>query len=123
MIATHLEGNADLGPLSTDAKNALQRLARMQREGLILVVRTSRLLKYNLVNQYLQYSVTTNQGSTRINIQQIQDPVFGSFVPSVNDLTGITFHVSDPNRVQVAVNGGVVSNSQMTITSHTIGFP
>ena len=41
----------------------------------------------------------------------------------MNDLTGITFHVSDPNRVQVAVNGGVVSNSQMTITPHTIGFP
>ena len=72
---------------------ALRRLRKYQDEGLVLVARTSRLLHYNRVRDYLRFDVLEAEGGPVIDIQSIEDPVRGSWLPELEDLRGITFEV------------------------------
>ncbi len=121
IIATHLEGNADKMPLSTSAVEALTRLSHLQYHGKILVARTSRLLQYNLVHQYLRYKTYQKLGQTWINILAVADPVDGAFVPSLNQLHGITFSVPDPLRTIILLRGTKIPATDETRSVGSIG--
>ncbi|PWI57045.1 hypothetical protein [Sulfoacidibacillus thermotolerans] len=124
VIATHLEGNANEYPLNQQTIEALVHLAHMQDHGLILVARTSRLLQYNLVQQGLQYRVFYNNqnGITEINITEVRDPVDGNFIPTWEQLRGITFHVENPSYVTLTINGVPVPDAELVRSAHTIGI-
>ncbi len=121
IVAQHLEGNADAFVLPTSAIEALTRLAHFQDRGSILVARTSRLLMYNLVTQYLQFHTTYAKGVTTIDITRINDPVDGAWIPTLDQLHGVTFDVRDPNQVVLRVNGKLVPESWIKRSPHTIG--
>jgi len=40
----------------------------------------------------------------------VEDPVFGSLVPTVQNLQGITFYVPDKDKVQIYVGGKEIEN-------------
>ncbi len=122
ILATHLEGNADKMPLSTSAIEALTHLAHLQDQGKILVARTSRLLLYNLVHQYLRYHVRKVGNQTRIDIVYVADPVDGDFVPTLAQLHGITFQVANPNHTILSIRGQQVNKVDIARSQHTIGF-
>jgi len=100
----------ELSPASIDAFRLLK---AYQDEGKILVARTSRLLRYNLA---LKFSVFTanqqNQGAT-INITAIKDTQFGDFTPTVNDLRGVTFYVTDSSKAQIHIRDEGVRESEI----------
>ena len=122
IIAQHLEGNPNRFVLPTSAIESLVRLAHMQDHGLILVARTSRLLLYNLVQQYLRYRTSYTRGVTYINIEDVADPVDGTFIPDRNQLHGITFVVQDPRQTVITVRGRPVPVQWLKRTAHTIGI-
>ena len=121
IIATHLEGNANRAPLSTGAVEALTRLAHMQDHGEILVARTSRLLQYNLVQQFLRYRTYLSHGNIWIDVEYVADPVDGAFVPTLAQLHGITFQVNRPGAVRLAVRGTPVPAAWLQRSARTVG--
>jgi len=121
VIATHLEGNADKNPLSTSAIESLTRLSHIQDRGKILVARTSRLLTYNLVRQYLQYRTWSTHGTTMIDILAVADPVDGAFVPTWQQLRGITFTVPSGRRTRIELRGLPLPAGLRALSTHTIG--
>lgn len=76
-------------PFHTEARNALKMLKTEQDNGNILVARTSRILKYNLAQLHVRYIY--NESKDVITISDINDPQFGPFTPSVDDIRGLTF--------------------------------
>jgi hypothetical protein len=90
-----------------DAKNqaALRNLTQRYESGEIYVTTTEKLLWYSLVHDNLQwkYEGDCNSG-VKINISAVQDPAFGRFVPTIEDLQGITFYTSCPSKTSVYVN-------------------
>lgn len=103
VVAQHLGGDAGKWPIYGDSIAALRRLAREQAAGRILVTRTSRLLRYGQVWQYLRYTKISRPGRIVIRIEQVADPVLGSFVPAAPDLRGVTFYVNDPARTDLYI--------------------
>lgn len=103
IVAQHLCGTTYPGVLPQPAVEALRRLAQQYYEGKILVTRTSRLLNYNVVQQYVSYRVTYEQGKAYIHILAILDPVFGAYVPTLNDIRGLTFYTSNPAETVIEI--------------------
>jgi len=53
-----------------------------------------------------------------ITIGNVEDPVFGSFVPRVRDLNGITFYVPDKDKTRIYINDDEVTNIQRNVPDH-----
>ncbi|NPV27437.1 MAG: hypothetical protein HPY81_08355 [Firmicutes bacterium] len=95
IVAQHLGANIDWPIFWESARAALRNLADEYYRGEILVTRTSRLLKYNLAQQYVKYQVVQTEQGKEIHIEKIDDPLFGPFVPSLDEVRGLTFYVDD----------------------------
>ncbi|MHB1684819.1 MAG: hypothetical protein ACYCYO_18665 [Bacilli bacterium] len=122
IIAQHLEGNPNSFVLPTSAIESLVRLAHLQDRGMILVARTSRLLLYNLVQQHLRYSTSYARGVTYINIEDVADPVDGTFIPDWNQLHGVTFIVRNPLQTVITLRGKTLPVQLLKQTAHTVGI-
>jgi hypothetical protein len=105
VVYTHLGKNTGYPYISEPTRKALRLLEMEYRKGNIFITTTSRLLKYHLNNKYLQWRVDVKQGKKNIHIENVSDPVRGSFQPSVEDLGGITFYTDQPERTNILVAG------------------
>lgn len=107
VVAQHLGALA--GPhgyrtiYSDAAVEAFRTLADFQERGLILVASTSRLLEYNRVSQHLVYESFESADRHTIRIDRVADPVFGDFLPTAEQLRGVTFSVADHERVDLTI--------------------
>jgi SAM-dependent methyltransferase len=101
IVAQHLGATRPLLRLGGPTVAALRRLDERQERGEILVARTERALVYNRNRELVRYSVTRDGDRTAIDIVGVDDPVRGRFVPSLEDLAGLTFRVRDPGRVDL----------------------
>jgi hypothetical protein len=111
VIATHLCANSAPLPLPMSAVDALRLVACFDEDGQILVARTSRLLQYNVAQQYLRWHVTSHDGRTIIHIDTIADPVFGVHRPSLDEIRGITFYVKNPAHTTIEIGDTPVPRS------------
>ncbi len=94
ILYTHLGDNS--GPpsyFSSQTKEVFQYLAKEFHEGRLLVTTTSRLLRYNLLYRYLDWTAETAGETLKIVIHGVKDPVQGYWVPTERDLGGITFYI------------------------------
>ncbi|MCW2278848.1 hypothetical protein [Heliophilum fasciatum] len=132
-VAQHLGGPNELYfPFLDEAVAALRELAEEQAAGEILVARTSRLLNYNLAEQFVVFEVrergpgqlwaqdqaqtqaqrrdqaVTTPGRYVLNILRIDDPHLGTFVPAIDAVRGMTFYVPDPAHFDLAIGGQLV---------------
>lgn len=92
------------GNLNEAGISALKTLAEYQNEGKILVARTSRLLEYDLAQNYVKYATTEYEGTRYINIESIDDPVFGKTIPTLDQLRGITFDTNSAKNTVLLIN-------------------
>ncbi|MHB1628840.1 MAG: hypothetical protein ACYCVB_10795 [Bacilli bacterium] len=113
IVAQHLGGNDTENPVYGANLLALINLAHACREGRILVARTSRLLQYNEVQQWLHYTVRYSGVHADIDIDQVRDPVLGWRQPAMDDLRGVTFYSSSPRQTRVIVSGRVVQDVRL----------
>ncbi len=94
IVYTHFGMNSNCSEfICEETQDALRNMASEFQKGNIYITTTSKLLKYYIIHKYLDWSYEDRAGKLRINIHSVKDPVFGSFVPSVQDLEGITFMV------------------------------
>lgn len=99
--------------LSAASIDAFRLLKCYQDEGKILVAKTSRLLRYNLALEHLDFISTQLNEGTTINITAIKDTQFGDFTPTIRDLRGITFYVPDPYRAEIRLGGTRVPETEI----------
>ncbi|MFB0526288.1 MAG: hypothetical protein ACETVO_02305 [bacterium] len=113
VVYTHLGKNSDCSQVvAKETQNALRDLAREYEKGNIYVSTTSRLLNYYLNHRYLNWSYGTKGDEMIITISSVEDPVFGSFVPTVEDLQGITFYVPDKDKIRIYLNDKEITDIQ-----------
>ncbi|WAH39588.1 hypothetical protein NZD86_24360 (plasmid) [Alicyclobacillus dauci] len=103
VVAQHLDGTTYPGALPQSAVHALDMLATQYHDGRILVTRTSRLLQYNVTQQYVSYYVTYAGGKAYIHIRDIADPVLGKHVPNLNEIRGLTFYTTNPAKTVIEI--------------------
>jgi len=115
IIAQHLSSDNTKIPFPSNAMYALRTLADQQAKGYILVARTSRLLQYNLSNQYLRYSVTYPAGHAVIHILKIADPLFGLVTPTLSDVRGMTFYTTNPQQTTIEIGNTPIPSSLLQI--------
>jgi len=84
-----------------------------QDNGKILVAKGSRLLRYNLANDFLEFQVKVDGSRTIIVIKRINDPWLGSFTPAVNDLKGITFYCDKPVNTDIYIGNDEVPSKEI----------
>jgi len=113
VVYTHLGKNSDSSQvIAKETQNALRDLASEQERGNIYVTTTSRLLNYYLNYKYLNWSHETKGDEMVITISSVEDPVFGSFIPTIEDLQGITFYIPDKDKIRIYINDKEITNIQ-----------
>jgi hypothetical protein len=111
VVYTHLGKNSDCSQvIAEETQVALRDLASEYERGNIYITTTSKLLNYYLNHKYLNWSYDIKGDEVVITISGVEDPVFGSFVPTVQNLQGITFYVPDKDKAQIYVGGKEIEN-------------
>jgi hypothetical protein len=64
-----------------------------------------RLLGYGFIRRYLDWSATRSDAGVTIDIRAVDDGVTESWVPTIEELDGITFYTPDPSRTRVRLGG------------------
>ncbi len=119
IVYTHLGKNSDCSEvIAKETQIALRQLAGEFKKGNIYVTTTSRLLNYYFIHSYLDWSYRTMGDEIIIRISRVQDPVFGSFIPAVRDLRGITFYVPSKDKVRVYIGDKEIANIQRNQADH-----
>ena len=113
VFAQHLGFMFPLTTFDAPVVAALRRLRQFQDRGLILIARTSRLVHYNRVRDYLRFSVVEREDGSFIDIHAVEDPVRGFWVPSLDDLRGITFEMSPNWPAELRLNGKPIAGSEI----------
>ncbi len=113
VVYTHLGKNSDCSQvIAKETQIALRDLASEYERGNIYVTTTSNLLNYYVNHKYLNWSYETKGDEIIITISSVEDPVFGSFVPTIQHLQDITFYVPDKDKTRIYINDKEIVNIQ-----------
>ncbi|WPC43256.1 hypothetical protein [Clostridium sp. JS66] len=96
---------------------SLKLLKEYETNNKILVAKTSRLLNYADVHKYLMYNKLNEDGKTYINISSVDDPIFGKFTPTIDNIRGITFYCDDPENTVLLLNKNKISSDDLQVNS------
>jgi len=120
IVYTHLGKNSDCSQvIAKETQIALRDLASEYERGDIYITTTSKLLNYYLNHKYLNWSYETKADETIITIYGVEDPVFGSFVPTTKNLQGITFYLPDKYRTRIYIRNKEITNIQRNPRDYT----
>ena len=113
IVYTHLGKNSDCSQVvAKETQMLLRDLAGEYEGGNIYITTTSKLLNYYLNRKYLNWSYEIKGNEIVITIFCVEDPVFGSFVPTVRNLQGISFYVPDKDKARIYISGREIANIQ-----------
>ncbi len=76
-------------------------------------ITTTRLLTYHLVNKNLVWRVTCKDDIFVIDILYVKDEVDGNFVPTLEQLQGITFYTNHPEKTIIHLDGNKIAKIQI----------
>ena len=119
IVYTHLGSNIGNPYISKATQRALRRLETEYRKGNIYVTTTAKLLKYYVNNKYLIWHSSLKGNERNIHIACISDPVRGSFIPTVEDLGGITFYTNDPDNTHIFIQAKEISQININESDYT----
>jgi hypothetical protein len=94
-------------PFGERTQAAFRRLAAMHERRAIHVTTTHRLLRYLTVRDSVRFTTSRLSGRTVIVIQSVEDPVYGSYQPSPDDVIGLTFVMNRCDTVEVSLRTGL----------------
>lgn len=120
IVYTHLGKNSDCSSfIPKETQDALRYLGHEYKAGNIYVTTTSKLLNYYINHKYLNWYYDTNDNQTIIHIDNVKDPIRGAFVPSIQDLQGISFYVADRRKTRVFITENEIEHIQRNCADHT----
>lgn len=86
-------------------EQALIRLFDLYQKKHIWVTPTSSLLKFKIINDHIKWKVINDNEDVIINIESIDDPVYGIYKPLPEDLSGICFYSSTLDKTFIQIDG------------------
>lgn len=113
IVTQHLGKGIEDFPFNSADIQSLELLKAYQDEGKVLVARTIRLLDYARNQKYVNYSIAQIDGKTYININSIDDPVFGKEIPMLDEIRGLTFYVDDPASSYILLNLNLIPEDEI----------
>lgn len=107
------------------AVSALQATASRYHARDLYVESTSRLLRYVAIRDHVRYSATRRDGKAVLDVERVDDPVLGDFVPSADDLAGLCFDVRSRTTPLARIGGADVrvKTSQIATDRYIVQFP
>jgi len=113
-VAQHL--GIDTEDLFTqDNISSLKLLKEYQDNNKIIVAKTSRVLNYANIHKYLTYQKLFQNGKTYINITSINDPIFGRYIPTIDNIRGITFYCDNPKNTVLLINKSKIGDDNLKV--------
>lgn len=94
---------------------SLRLLKDYESNGKILVAKTSRLLNYANVHKYVKYNKVVDNGITYFNITCVDDPLFGKYIPTLDNIRGLTFYCDDPENTVILLNKTKINSDELKI--------
>jgi hypothetical protein len=79
-----------------------------QSEGRVREFELGELLAYDFVRRYLVWNVEQSDGWTLIEVEAVDDGLGGRWIPTLSELSGITFYTPSPERTRVLLNGSEI---------------
>lgn len=110
---THLGANSGFPYLKEETKQQLHKIKDLYEQKKLWVASTSKLLNYFVVHKNLNWQVIMASDQVRIEIEKSNDPVWGEYLPSLQQLQGISFRVPKNSKVEI-----VVKNQKLPINYH-----
>jgi len=110
IVYTHFGQNSGPPYLDSNTAKALRLLADRYRSGHIYVTTTSKLLNYYVNNKYLEWKVVKDNSKIKIYIEKVADPINGAFIPTINDIQGVSFSTKDIKQTEVYLAGNKIFN-------------
>ncbi len=111
IIYTHFGANPGSPYFTKDAIKALSLLSKANSEGSAFVATTSRLLQYWVNRRYLDYEIIQGPIGDEIHINGINDPVRGQFIPTREELLGLTFYLQSPGDATIYLDNQILSGT------------
>lgn len=107
IFAQHLGNQFGAVAFDLHAVAAFRRLRDYQDRGLILTAATERLLRFALARDHAVLATTHADGRIVLDIQAIDDPVSGRFMPTLADVRGLAVELPEAGGadIVVALNG------------------
>jgi hypothetical protein len=100
---------------TTKGLEGLETLKRFRDAGRVWVAPTSEILRFTFVRAYLEYT-SRREGDRRvIAIDRVNDPLGKPFVPTLEDLGGISFACAGEGAIEVRLAGKVVTPEKLRI--------
>ena len=120
IVYTHLGRNSDCDQfICKETQRALRNLAEEYRVGNIFVTTTSNLLNYYINRKFLNWSYEVKNDETIIYINSVNDPIVGTFVPTIKNLEGMTFYVPDQKKATIYLNNKRVADVKTNSPDYT----
>ncbi|MFB0527471.1 MAG: hypothetical protein ACETVT_01180 [bacterium] len=120
VVYTHLGKNSDSSQvIPKETRVALRDLANEYEKGNIYITTTSKLLNYYVHRKYLNWSYETKGDEIIITISSVEDPVFGSLVPTIQDLQGMTFYVPDKDKARIYISDKEIAELRRNSPDYT----
>ena len=120
IVYTHFGINSNCPQyICKETQNALKNLAKEFMEGNIYITTTSKLLNYYINHKYLNWSYNFTNGELNIHIHNVKDPIFGSFVPSVEDLNGLTFYLPNMSKTIIYLDNKEITTVKRNPSDYT----
>jgi len=120
VVYTHFGMNDNCSQfICRDTQLALQNLAHENKAGNIFVTTTSKLLNYYVRHKYLNWSYKAVGDEITIQIHNVKDPIFGTYVPSVQQLEGFTFYVPDNYNAKIFLENQKITDVRQNPADHT----
>ncbi len=101
---THLGANYGYPYLSVGTMELLEYSKQKFDEGELFVSTTSKLLNYYVHRKYLNWDYQLDGNELQINIKSISNEVEGEFVPTLEELEGITFYIPNNTNCKIILN-------------------
>ncbi|MFH1688712.1 MAG: hypothetical protein ABIE42_00565 [Candidatus Eisenbacteria bacterium] len=87
--------------------------------GRIYYVERDRLLAYGFVRRYLDWDAVRTDDGVTIRLRAVDDGLVEPWVPTLKELSGITFYTPDPERTRVLVAGEMLRDVTVNPTDWT----
>jgi hypothetical protein len=95
--------------------DALEHLRQYHADGRVWVAPVSSILHFTFVRAFLRFSVHWTSGVRVVEIDQVDDPVGRPFVPTLEDLRGISFDCPSGDPIEVKLDGKVIDQKALDV--------
>ncbi len=120
VVYAHLGKNDDCSQwIAYETQEALRNLANEYETGNIYVTTTSKLLNYYINHKHINWSYKNKKDEIIIYVHAVNDPVFGTFLPTTQNLQGITFYVPDGKKITLFIGDDELKSVQLNPPDYT----